>query len=399
MPVTYYNSSLKIDRGLSMSVKRRNILKTAALGTAAGALAGLNSPPVVAASPSDKSGVGDIKVAGYDYDRVRGIMDGKVGIPGREVSFHYEDIYSVNDLAFGPKKTYEVTEMGLIPYINKYINNGYSDYTLIPVFISRTFRHRNIFVRSDSGIKKPEDLKGKRVGTPGYGMSANTWIGGMLLDEYGVKADDMHWIETVKSSDAGKLGGSGWSAFNGVDMHSKYYYGKDFPIELGPDGVNESELLLSGGCDALITAITPQSFLDGDPGIKRLFPDVRKTEQAYYRKTGLFPIMHVIAVRRDAIDADPGLPKAVFEMYSQAKEIAYANMETTTSLKVTLPWVTQEFEDTRRLMGENYWAYGIEANRKELELVMRYVYEQGLVKSPLQFEELFHASTLQLTES
>ena len=109
--------------------------------------------------------------------------------------------------------------------------------------------------------------------------------------------------------------------------------------------------------------------------------------------------MHAIAIRSDAIKANPQLPKAVFDMYSQAKQKAYDNLETTTSLKVTLPWVTQEFEDTRRLMGENFWAYGIEANRKELELVMRYVYEQGLVKSPLQFEELFHASTLQLTES
>jgi 4,5-dihydroxyphthalate decarboxylase len=244
-------------------------------------------------------------------------------------------------------------------------------------------------VHVDSGIEKPEDLRGRRIGTPGYGYSSNTWIRGFLLDEYGVKADDMEWIETTESSDGAKLSPK-------LDRH---YLADDFPLVKGPPGVDESDLLLSGGCDALITAITPRAYLDGNPKVRQLFPDVRAAEQDYFKKTGLFPIMHVIAVRRDAIDADPGLPKAVFEMYSQAKEIAYANMETTTSLKVTLPWVTQEFEDTRRLMGENYWAYGIEANRKELELVMRYVYEQGLVKSPLQFEELFHASTLQLTES
>jgi 4,5-dihydroxyphthalate decarboxylase len=379
---------------MSLNNNRRRFLKAATLASAAGAL-GVTTTPALAGSKSVKV---DIKVAGYDYDRVRAIMDGKAGIAGREVSFHYEDIYAVNDLAFGPKKTYEVTEIGLIPYVNKYINSGFRDYVLIPVFISRVFRHRNIFVRADSGINKPEDLKGKRVGTPGYGMSANTWIRGFLLDEYGVKADDMQWIETTQSSDAGKLGGSGWSAFDGKDMHSKYYYGADFPIERGPDGVDESELLLSGHCDALITAITPQSFLDGDPGIKRLFPNVRAAEQDYFKKTGLFPIMHVVAVRRDAIVADPGLPKAAFEMYSQAKQVAYANMETTTSLKVTLPWLTQEFEQTRKVMGKNFWPYGIEANRKELELVMRYCYEQGLVKKKMDFEQMFDSSTLSLVD-
>lgn len=176
-------------------------------------------------------------------------MDGQVDIEGADVSFNVENIYTLNSNAFGPEKKYEVTEMGLIPYITKYINDDFRDYTLIPVFISRTFRHRNVFVHADSGIKKPEDLRGKKVGTPGYGMSANTWIRGFLLDEYGVKADDMYWIETTKSSDGGALNKS----------MAKYYFADDFPLVEGPPGVDESELLLSGECDALITAITPRS--------------------------------------------------------------------------------------------------------------------------------------------
>ena len=334
-----------------------------------------------------------IKVAGYDYDRVKGIMDGRATIPDADVSFHYENIYSVNDLAFGNEKTYEVSELGLIPYVNKYINEGFRDYVLIPVFVSRIFRHRNVFVGTDSGIERPEDLKGKRVGTPGYGMSANTWIRGFLKDEYGVEADDMQWIETTKSSDAGSLGGSGWSAFE-EDGSSPYFFPPDFPLQQGPPGIDESELLLSGACDALITAITPSAFLEGNPGIRRLFPDVKATEQQYFRKTGLFPIMHVVGIRRDAIDENPELPKAVYDMYSAAKKIAYADLETTTSLKVSLPWVTQEFENTQALMGDDYWRYGIDANRKELELVMRYTHEQGLVKKHEDFRKLFHASTL-----
>ena len=127
-----------------------------------------------------------IKVAGYDYDRVQAIRDGNVGIEGVDVDFVVQDIYGVNKSAFGPAKKFEVTEIGLIPYITRYVNEGYRDYVLIPVFISRTFRHRNLYVNSDSDVKKPSDLKGKIIGTPGYGMSATTWLRGLLSDEHGM---------------------------------------------------------------------------------------------------------------------------------------------------------------------------------------------------------------------
>ncbi|MEP5569049.1 MAG: ABC transporter substrate-binding protein [Halioglobus sp.] len=373
------------------STTRRSLIKSAAVVAGSVPLAG-----ALAASSTDSAPVaGDIKVAGYDYDRVRGIMDGRVGIAGSNVSFDYQDIYAVNEFAFGDSKPYEVTELGLIPYVNRFINNDFRDYTLIPVFISRVFRHRNVFVRADSGIDSPKDLIGKKVGTPGYGMSANTWIRGFLKDEYGVQADDMDWIETTKSSDAGELTGSGWSAFE-AGGKSPYFFPEGFPLRLGPPGVDESELLLSGECDALITAISPSAFIDRDPRIKRLFPDVKQTEQAYFRKTGMFPIMHVVGIRTNAIEANPELPRAVYDMYTRAKQLAYADLETTTSLKVSLPWVTQEYEETQRLMGDDYWPYGIKANEKELDAVMRYVHEQGLVKRRADFREMFHPSTLEL---
>lgn len=366
-------------------VNRRDFIKISATGTAVGAL-GLLGGQVAKAAEADKS---QIKIAGYDYDRVRAIIDGQVGIEGADVSFSVEDIYGVSRYAFGPERKYDVTEIGLLPFVRKYINEGFRDYTLIPVFISRIFRHRNVYVHVDSGIEKPEDLRGKKVGTPGYGFSANTWIRGFLLDEYGVKAEDMEWIETTESSDGAKLN-------QNLDRH---YLADDFPLVKGPPGIDESELLLSGGCDALITAITPRAFLEGNPKIRQLFPNVTAAEQDYYRRTGLFPIMHAVAIRSDAIKANPELPKAVFDMYSKAKQKAYADLETTTSLKVTLPWVTQEFESTRELMGKNYWPYGVEDNRKELEFVMRYAYQQGLVKNQIDFEELFDPSTLKLKEN
>lgn len=330
----------------------------------------------------------ELKLAGYDYDRVSAIRDGKVSIEGADVNFEVSNIYAMNKTTFGPEQKFEVVEIGLIPYISRYINEGFSDYTLIPVFISRTFRHRNIYVHADSGIETPEDLKGKRIGTPGYGMSANTWIRGMLLDEYGVKADDFQWIESDKSSDGKELN-SGFA---------KYYFGEDFPLTKGPEGVDESELLLSGQCDALITAITPKAYLDENPKIRQLFPKAREVEAAYFKKTGMFPIMHAIAIKKTVLEENPWLAKAVFEMYSEAKDIAYKNLESTTVVRTSLPWAKDEFESTVELMGDNYWKYGIEDNRKELEAIMRYVYEQGLVKRQIPFEELFDTSTLSLKE-
>jgi 4,5-dihydroxyphthalate decarboxylase len=357
---------------------RREALKLS--GAAALGLLATSSGTVLSeSSPAPK-----IKVAGYPYDRVQAIKDGLVGIEQAEVSFTNENIYSLNKLAFGPQKPYEVTELGLIPYVSQYINEGFRDYVLIPVFISRTFRHRNIYVHVDSGIETPQDLRGRRVGTPGYGMSATTWVRGMLRDVYGVKANEMRWIETAKSSDKGTLN-TGFA---------NYFFADDFPLEKGPPGVDESELLLSRGCDALITAITPKAYSDGNPKIRHLFADIKSTEQAYYKETGLFPIMHVVAIRKDAAQAKPWLPAAAFKMYAEAKQIAYDNLATTTVLRTTLPWAMDEYEETVKLMGKDYWRYGIDGNSKELESIMRYTHEQGLVKSRGNFLEMFHPSTL-----
>ena len=158
-------------------------------------------------------------------------------------------------------------------------------------------------------------------------------------------------------------------------------------------------MIIAGDVDALVTAIEPKAYTDGHPKVRLLFPNVQATEKEYFKKTGVFPIMHAVAVRKDFAEAHPSLPKALFSLYSRAKQAAYKDLETVGVLKVTLPWVNQELDDTRALMGDNYWKYGVEANRKELELVMRYTHEQGLVKRRLRVEEIFHPSTLKLTET
>ena len=178
---------------------RRTILKSAVAGSVVASLGLFGSQRGQGAESESRS----LEIAGYDYDRVRAIADGGVGIAGANVRFNVESIYAASQYAFGPEKKYEITEIGLMPFVQRYINDDYRSYSLIPVFISRIFRHRNIFVHADSGIEKPEDLRGRRVGTPGYGFSANTWIRGFLLDEYGVAAEDMQWIQTTASSDGG----------------------------------------------------------------------------------------------------------------------------------------------------------------------------------------------------
>ena len=363
---------------------RRACLQAVGVG-GLGAMAVARSRPGLAADVQ----LGEVKIAGYAYDRVRAIQDGRLGLDGFDVRFQPEDIYALNRQVFGPKRTYEVSETGLIPYLMRYANEDFRAYTLIPVFISRTFRHRNIYVRTDRGIERPEDLRGKRVGTPGYAMSSHTWIRGFLQDVYGVEPEDMQWIETTESSDGGKVS-SDYGAF---------FLPKDFPIQKGPKGVDESEMIIAGDVDALVTAIEPKAYTDGHPKVRLLFPNVQATEKEYFKKTGVFPIMHAVAVRKDFAEAHPSLPKALFSLYSRAKQVAYKDLETVGVLKVTLPWVNQELDDTRALMGDNYWKYGVEANRKELELVMRYTHEQGLVKRRLRVEEIFHPSTLKLTET
>jgi len=359
-------------------------MKTAAAGAAAGALGVWGSRNNRAAAANKPQ----VKIAGYAYDRVRAIQDGRLGLEGFDVGFHVESIYSLNENLFGTSRKYEVSETGLIPYITKYAADDFRSYALVPVFISRMFRHRNIFVRTDRGIEKPEDLRGKRVGTPGYGMSACTWIRGFLQDLHGVNPQDMHWIETRVSSDGGKLQGDKF----------EYLLPDGFPLEKGPPGGDESEMIIAGDVDALITAITPKAYLDGHPKVKRLYPDFRSAEREYYSKTGVFPIMHVIAIRRDVADANPGLPRMIFDLYGKAKQAAYHDLETDKVLKVTLPWVTQELAETRGLMGDNFWRYGVKANLKELELVMRYTHEQGLAKRRLDVDEIFPPSTLELSE-
>jgi 4,5-dihydroxyphthalate decarboxylase len=230
-------------------------------------------------------------------------------------------------------------------------------------------------------------LQGKTIATAGYSQSSLTWIRGILQHEYGIKPEDMQWIISTKSSDKGKVSKNESALPEGV------------PIQFGPEGVDESEMLVAGKVDAVFSAKEPQAYIDGHPKIARLFSDYRQVEGAYFTKTGIFPIMHAVAIRQDIAKKYPWLPEAVFHAYSQAKQQMYRALQDLGWAMISLPWIGKELEDTQELMGKNFWPYGIEPNRKALEALFQYSYEQGLAKRKLTVEELFHPSTLKLIEA
>jgi len=370
------------------SSSRRGFLKAGAL-TSVGLATGWSHRTTMASNSGSDPERLKINIAGYQYDRVTGLVDGRVKVAGCETKFTPAKIGDMNTHVFDGPKEREVTEIGLLPFILAVANEGLEDYSLLPVFPLRLFRHKSIFIRTDRGIEKPADLRGKKIGTPGYSSSSLTWIRGVMQHEYGVKPEDLEWIVSAKDSST-KAAGSVSKLENVLP--------DGISIQTGPAGKDESDLLVDGDVDALFHAIEPRCFQEGHPKIARLFDDSRKTEREYFKNTGIFPIMHAVAVRNDVMQSNPDLPQALFTAYSQSKQLAYDAINTNAYYMTALPWIAQEAESTRKLMGDNYWPYGVEANRKTLEAILLYSYEQGLAKRKLKIEDLFHASTLDLKE-
>ena len=358
---------------------RRLFLQTAAATLAAPALS-------FAQGSSDLP----ITISNYRLDRTAALFDGRVKIEGVAATFVEDAIGDMNSRAFSGNGDRVITELGLHPFMLAYANQDFRDYALLPIPLLRQFRHKSIFVRSDAKIERPEDLRGRRIGTPGYSSTSLTWIRGILQDDYGIAPADMTWVNANSDSSSQEAGAiSAQEQVNPTGV----------PIESGPPGFDESELLLSGEVDALIHAATPAAYIDGNPMVKRLFSNSRAVEQDYYRRTGIFPIMHVLAMRRDAAAQYPWLAKAVFEAYAQAKTLAYRRQDRLGWATDMQPWYAAALEEARALMGRNYYPYGLEANRKALETLFRYSHEQGLASRLLTIEELFLPESLLFEET
>jgi 4,5-dihydroxyphthalate decarboxylase len=250
-------------------------------------------------------------------------------------------------------------------------------YTAVPVFLSRAFRHSAIFVRSDR-IASPADLKGKRVGTPEYLTTMLVWMRGMLSDEYGIAPCDLHWRLGGLEQPSGKTGTP--EPVAGVD------------IENVPPGKTLAGMLADGEIDVIFSARPPSCFVKGAPNIGRLFADTRAVEQAYYRKSGVYPLMHAVGIRNSLVERHPWMARAVLDAFLAAKEMAIADLQKLAAFSVTLPWVEAEFRATQAVLGRDIWPYGLEANRKAIGTLCRYLHEQGFTARQMQVEELFAPS-------
>ena len=323
-----------------------------------------------------------ITIASWNYDRVQPVIDGRVHVEGCEVIY----------LALRPEETFhrayinrefDVSEIGLSAYIIS-VSRGEADYVAVPVFLSRLFRHSAIYIRTDRGIKGPKDLAGRKVGAPEYQMTAAMWVRGMLQDVYGVKPGDIQWRQ-------GGLESPGRKDKMPMNLPA------DFPLESIGAAETLSSLLAQGKLDAIVTAEAPSCYRDGKTPVARLFEDYEAAEREYFRQTGLFPIMHALGIRKDVHEKHPWLASSLVKAFSEAKDIATRDLEEVVALKTTLPWIGSQARSTRELMGDDFWPYGVEANRKVLDAMTRYSYEQGLSVRRVGVDELFAPSTLTRT--
>jgi len=360
---------------------RREVL-TGAIATAA-------APLVFRASDALAQETLPITVSAYRADRTAALADDRVGIEGCAVTFREDAIGDMNTHVFSGPGTREVTEIGLHPFMLAYANDGFRDYTLLPIFLLRQFRHKSIFIRTDRGIERPEDLRGRRIGTPSYSSTSLTWIRGILEDEYGVEPTEIEWVVSAADSSA---------EASGTASAQEKLLPDGIIITTGPKGLDDSDLLEQGLVDALFHAAEPRCYSEGNSDVGRLFPDHRKVEQDYFKRTGIFPIMHAVAIRGDVAAAHPWFPKAVFDGFVEAKALAYRQMSRLGWATNMLPWFGQELEDTKALMGKNFYSYGVDPNRKALETLCRYSHAQGLANRELTIKELFEPSSLEFED-
>ena len=327
-----------------------------------------------------------LTIACWDYDRTRAIMDGRVKVEGCDVNYLPLAVEETFFRAFKSAE-FDACELSFSTYLlslSRERDFGIPlPYRAVPAFVSRVFRHSGIYIRTDRGIRSPADLKGKVVGVPEYQMTAAVWARGMLQHEYGVKPTDMHWV-TGGLKDAGRK-----------PMMAVTVPGLDIRHE---EKKALNDMLVSGELDAMIAPQLHPAIRAGTGEVAYLFPDPAKAAREYYAKTKLFPLMHVVVLRRDVYEQHPWVAVSLYQAFCQAKDNALARLEVEEPPPVSLPWLYNYSEGIRELFGRDYWHYGIEPNRRELEALCAYVVEQGLTAVHLKPEELFAPSVIKLAD-
>jgi 4,5-dihydroxyphthalate decarboxylase len=321
-----------------------------------------------------------LSMACSNYDRTRAFFDGRVAVDG--VDLNALDL-PIEEIFFRMLRHHEfdVAEMSLSSYTLSLFAEK-SRLVAIPVFPSRFFRHSCIFIHAGSGIREPGDLIGKRVGVPEYQMTAGVWIRGTLADHYRVPVSSVRYFR-------------GGEEDPGRPEKIALSLPPEIRLETIPQGKTLAAMIASGEIDALYTARMPSTFKNGSGKVRRLFDNYEQVEQEYFSKTNIFPIMHTIVIRRDVYEKSPWVAQSLYKAFAKAQEIAYAELYDSGALASMLPWLTRHVEETRALMGEDFWPYGLERNAHTLETFLRYSCEQGLAKRALKPAELFAPESLE----
>jgi len=315
-----------------------------------------------------------LTLACWNYDRSRPLMDGRVKPEGIAL-----DIQVMRPRQAFPRmlerREFDVSEMSLASYVSL-VGRGGCPFMAIPVALSKIFRHDCIYVRPDAGIRSPQDLKGKRVGTTQYGSTGLVFMKGMLQHDYGVAPKDIHWF-------IGGLDAPTQRPLLPMDLPAS------IKIDFLSDGQTLEGMLAAGELDALLSLYIPESFLRGEPHVARLFANPKEVAQDYYRRTKIFPIMHTVVIREDVYRANPWVAQSLYRAFCQARDVAVHGLYDTDALHLSLPFLIDHVEETWRVFGKDFWAYGLEPNRPTLAAIGQYVHEQHLSPRPVAPEELF----------
>jgi len=310
-------------------------------------------------------------------DRTRALIDGKAAVDGCRINFIHGPAEELFQRAFRHGE-FDIAELSLGTHLMT-TARGESRYVAIPVFLSRSFRHSAIYVRGDRGIDSPEQLKGRKIGVPDFQQTAGIWVRGMLSDEYGVRSSDVQWV-------------TGGLEQTGREARMPYRLPDDIRVEsIGPHATLAT-LLANGEIDAVI-APKPPSCFGRNPDVRRLFPEYRAAEEAWFAKTKLFPLMHVVGIRRSLVEQHPWLPVNVYAAFCKSRDIALGELTIMDTLRVMHPWLVSEVERVRALMGPDFWRYGIAENRADLDALQRYAKSDGLIQNEVTLEQLFATST------
>jgi 4,5-dihydroxyphthalate decarboxylase len=302
-----------------------------------------------------------------EYEIVRPLIEGNVEVDGVDLTILTKMDSATRHWRFLRNKEFDIAELSSSSYLAARDND--MPVRAIPAFLHRRFRHGFMFINTQKGITKPADLRGKKIGVKTLMTSAILWMRGILQHEYGVPLNSIEWVAELD---------------NDVDVHLS----ADLKFRKLPDGGSVEKMLADGELDAVFHSDIIKPLMAGDPRVARLFPDPKAEEMAYYQKTGIFPIMHVTALRKELVDEHPWLPFNLYRAFNEAKKIGMQRM--VNPRIAPLAWYQAAWEEQERVLGPDPWEYGLtEKNRKVLDTLIGYSHEQGLIKKRFSPDELF----------